>query len=126
MEDDEALKKRHGGGGVGGTSLVVQWLGLRLPMQTVWIQSLVRKLRSHMGPKKPKHLKKKKFQDIGMSRREASIWGGEKGWDFSFGHFESEVSLGHPVVCALQVGVGSGVGRKTYQEEKILTATARN
>ena len=125
MEDDEALKKRHGGGGVGGTSLVVQWLGLRLPMQTVWIQSLVRKLRSHMGPKKPKHLKKN-FHDIGMSRREASIWGGEKGWDFSFGHFESEVSLGHPVVCALQVGVGSGVGRKTYQEEKILTATARN
>ena len=61
-----------------------------------------------------------------MSRRETSIWGGEKGWDFSFGHFESEVSLKHPAVCAKQVGVGSGVGRKTYQEEKILIATARN
>ena len=81
---------------------------------------------SHGAKKTKAFKKKKKFQDIGMSRREASIWGGEKGWDFSFGHFESEVSLGHPVVCALQVGVGSGVGRKTYQEEKILTATARN
>ena len=112
--------------GVGGTSLVVQWLGLRLPTQMVWVQSLVRELRSHMGQKKKQRRKKLKIQDIGMSRRETSIWGGEKGWDFSFGHFESEVSLGHPAVCAKQVGFGSGVGRKTYQEEKILTATARN
>ena len=31
-----------------GTSLVVQWLRLRLPMQGVRVQSLVRELRSHM------------------------------------------------------------------------------
>ena len=31
-----------------GTSLVVQWLRLLLPMQDVWVQSLVGKLRSHM------------------------------------------------------------------------------
>ena len=31
-----------------GTSLVVQWLKLQLPMQGAWVQSLVRGLRSHM------------------------------------------------------------------------------
>ena len=31
-----------------GTSLVVQWLGLHLPMQGVWVQFLVRELRSQM------------------------------------------------------------------------------
>ena len=31
-----------------GTSLVVQWLGLRLPMQRVQVQSLVGELGSHM------------------------------------------------------------------------------
>ena len=31
-----------------GTSLAVQWLRLRLPMQGVWVRSLVRELRSHM------------------------------------------------------------------------------
>ena len=32
----------------GGTSLVVQWLTILLPIQGVWVQSLVRELRSHM------------------------------------------------------------------------------
>ena len=32
-----------------GTSLVVQWLRLRLPMQRVEVQSLVTELRSHMS-----------------------------------------------------------------------------
>ena len=31
-----------------GTSLAVQWLRLRLPIQGVWVRSLVRELRSHM------------------------------------------------------------------------------
>ena len=31
-----------------GTSLVVQWLGLCLPLQGVWVPSLVGKLRCHM------------------------------------------------------------------------------
>ena len=31
-----------------GTSLVVQWLRLRLPKHGVWVQSLVKELRSHM------------------------------------------------------------------------------
>ena len=31
-----------------GTSLLVQWLGLCLPMQGTWGRSLVRELRSHM------------------------------------------------------------------------------
>ena len=30
------------------TSLVVQWLRIRLAMQGTWVQSLVRELRSHM------------------------------------------------------------------------------
>ena len=42
-----------------GASLAVQWLGLHLPTQGVQVQTLVRKLRSHMshGQKKknPKH-----------------------------------------------------------------------
>ena len=29
-------------------SLVVQWLGLCLPMQKMWVQSLVGKLKSHI------------------------------------------------------------------------------
>ena len=33
---------------VQGTSLVVQWLRLHLPMQGAWVQSLVGELRSHM------------------------------------------------------------------------------
>ena len=32
---------------LGGNSLVVQWLRLRLPMQGVRVQSLIRELRSH-------------------------------------------------------------------------------
>ena len=32
----------------GETSLAVQWLRLRLPVQGVWVQPLVRELRSHM------------------------------------------------------------------------------
>ena len=32
-----------------GTSLVVQWLRLHLPMQRVWAGSLVRELRSHVS-----------------------------------------------------------------------------
>ena len=31
-----------------GTSLVVQWLTFHLPTQGIWVQSLVRELRSHM------------------------------------------------------------------------------
>ena len=31
-----------------GTTLVVQWLRICLPMQGTWVQSLVRELRSHM------------------------------------------------------------------------------
>ena len=31
-----------------GTSVVFQWLRIRLPMQGTWVQSLVRELRSHM------------------------------------------------------------------------------
>ena len=31
-----------------GTSLVVQWLRICLPLQGAWFRSLVRELRSHM------------------------------------------------------------------------------
>ena len=31
-----------------GTSLVVQWLRIRLPMQGMWVRSLVGELGSHM------------------------------------------------------------------------------
>ena len=37
-----------------GTSLVVQWLGTRLAMQGIRVQSLLRELRSHMLPQVPK------------------------------------------------------------------------
>ena len=40
------------------TSLAVQWLRLRLPMQGVQVQSLVRELRSH---EKIKHRKQKQY-----------------------------------------------------------------
>ena len=40
-----------------GTSLVVQWLRLRLPVLGVQIQSLVRELRSHMPPDQKKKKK---------------------------------------------------------------------
>ena len=40
------------------TSIAVQWLRLRLPMQGVQVQSLVRKLRSH---EKIKHIKQKQY-----------------------------------------------------------------
>ena len=32
----------------------VQWLGTRLAMQGIWVQSLLRELRSHMLPQVPK------------------------------------------------------------------------
>ena len=46
---------------VGGTSLVVQWLRLRLPMQGVWVRSLVWELTSHMpqGKKNKNKIKQK-------------------------------------------------------------------
>ena len=31
-----------------GTSLVIQWLGIRLPLQETWVHSLIGELRSHM------------------------------------------------------------------------------
>ena len=31
-----------------GTSLVVQWLRICVPMQEMWVQSLAKELRSHM------------------------------------------------------------------------------
>ena len=34
---------------IGGTSLVVQWLRIHLAIQGVWVPSLVRELRPHMG-----------------------------------------------------------------------------
>ena len=40
------------------TSLAVQWLRLRLPVQGVWVRSLVRELRSHG---KIKHIKQKQY-----------------------------------------------------------------
>ena len=40
------------------TSIAVQWLRLRLPMQGVQVQSLVRKLRFH---EKIKHIKQKQY-----------------------------------------------------------------
>ena len=41
---------------VEGTSLVIQWLRLHLPMQEVWVQPLVGELGSHIphGQKKKK------------------------------------------------------------------------
>ena len=43
-----------------GTSLAVQWLRPRFPMQRVWIQSLVGEVRPHMPPSVAKNLGKKK------------------------------------------------------------------
>ena len=44
-----------------GTSLAVQWLGFRLPVQGVQVQFLVGELRSHISPgQKANTLKKKK------------------------------------------------------------------
>ena len=42
------------------TSIAVQWLRLRLPMQGVQVQSLVRKLRFH---EKIKHIKQKQYHN---------------------------------------------------------------
>ena len=36
----------------GGTSLAVQWLKIHLPVQGMWVQSLVRELGSHMPQSK--------------------------------------------------------------------------
>ena len=48
------------------TSLVAQWLRLCLPMQGVWVRSLVGELRSHMPhsppqKKNPKSIKQKQY-----------------------------------------------------------------
>ena len=42
--------------------LVVQWIRLRLPVQGLWVRSLVRKLRFHM-PRDPKNqmIKQKQY-----------------------------------------------------------------
>ena len=45
-----------------GTSLVVQWLSLNLPIQGVQFPSLVRELRCHTAWKLPPPQKKKKQQ----------------------------------------------------------------
>ena len=52
-----------------GTSLVVQWLRLMLPMQRAQVQSMVRELRSHMPQLKSSHDATKK------RRRNASEFG---------------------------------------------------
>ena len=45
-----------------GTSLVVQWLRIHLPMQEEWVQSLVRELRYHMPcDQKKKKIKQKQY-----------------------------------------------------------------
>jgi len=45
-----------------GTSLVVQWLRLCLPMQGVWVGSLVEELGSHMpSAKKKQNIKQKQY-----------------------------------------------------------------
>ena len=45
-----------------GTSLVVQWLRLCLPMQGVWVRSPVRELRSHMArDQKNQNIKQKQY-----------------------------------------------------------------
>ena len=60
-----ALKSPSEPAGFLGTSLVVQWLRTRLPMQGMWVQSLVGELRSYMpqgswnlSQNKNKYLKK--------------------------------------------------------------------
>ena len=47
-----------------GTSLVVQWLGLGLPMQGVRVPSLVRELRPHMQRQSIKHRNKQTKKNI--------------------------------------------------------------
>ena len=45
-----------------GAFLVFQWLRLHLPMQDVWVQSLVRELWSHLPPsQKHQHIKQKQY-----------------------------------------------------------------
>ena len=45
-----------------GTSLAVQWLRLCLPMQGVWVRSLVGELRSHMPlSQKNQNIKQKQY-----------------------------------------------------------------
>ena len=47
---------------LGGTSLAVQWLRLRLPLQEVRVSSLVGELRSHMPPvQKTRNIKQKQY-----------------------------------------------------------------
>ena len=43
------------------TSLVVQWLQFRLPMQGVRVRSLVGELRSHMPQPKNQNIKQKQY-----------------------------------------------------------------
>ena len=43
-----------------GDSLVVQWLGLKVPMLGVWVRSLVEGLRAHEMYDEAKKKKKKK------------------------------------------------------------------
>ena len=43
-----SLEKFRLNDGTLGNSLAVQWLGLQFPLQVVWVQFLVRELRSHM------------------------------------------------------------------------------
>ena len=57
-EKSTAIKKKK----IPGTSLVVQWLRLHLPMQGSWVQPLVGELRSHMLQVPPKIKKKKSKQ----------------------------------------------------------------
>ena len=45
-----------------GTSLIVQWLKLPLPMQGLWVQSLVREVISHIPcGKKNQRIKQKQY-----------------------------------------------------------------
>ena len=56
VEEPKSLKVNSG------TSLVVHWLRLRLPMHAVQVPSLVRKLGSHcLAAKEPKHKKQKQY-----------------------------------------------------------------
>ena len=52
LQLDSLLSKKHSCS----TSLLVQWLKLYLPVQGVWVRTLVNKLRSHMScSRKSKH-----------------------------------------------------------------------
>jgi len=57
---------------ISGTSLVVQWLRLHLPMQGLWLQSLVWELRSH-GPH-VQRTKAKSRSNIGRNTIKTSKW----------------------------------------------------